>query len=75
MTNYFKNTTDLIDKYNQVINKIRTSKNETTDEDDEFMINFCIYLAHALIKDYGDGGIARSELLRCAKIIKDVIEE
>ena len=73
MKNYFQNTTELIDKYNQVINRIQTSQYETTDEEDELLTNFCIYLAHALIKDYGMGS-AREELSKCAMIIGDVMD-
>lgn len=74
MKNYFQNTTKLINQYNQVLNKICTGDSDTTDDEDEFLVNFCLYLAHALIKDYGMGGVARDELLKCATIIEDVID-
>lgn len=75
MKNYFQNTTNCIIKYNNVIDTISHGLDPTTDDEDEFIINFCIYLAHALIKDYGDTGQARDELLRCVRIIEDVIIE
>ena len=46
---------------------------EVSDEQDEFLTNFCLYLAHALIKDTGEGGDAREELTKVADIINDVI--
>lgn len=73
MKDFYKNTRDLIDKYNQIINEIKTSPMEINEDDDEFLINFCIYLAHALIKDTGSGQLAREELSKMADIINDVI--
>lgn len=73
MKDFYKNTRDLIDKFNQVINEINTSSSEISDEQDEFLMNFCIYLAHALIKDTGGGETAREELGKMADIINDVI--
>ena len=37
------------------------------------MSNFCIYLAHALIKDTGTGATSREELSKMADIINDVV--
>ena len=62
-------------KFNNLMDKIYHSTEPTTDDEDEFAINFCVYLAHALLKDYGDTGQARDELLRCVKIIEDVIND
>lgn len=75
MQDLFKNTRQLFDRYNDVTYRAWVSNEELTDDEDEFLTNFCIYLAHALIKDYGMGGVARDELMRCAKIIKDAVEE
>lgn len=74
MKNYFKNTMELFDRYNQVIDKIKTSQLATTEDEDEFLANFSLYLAHALIKDYGMGAVSREELSKCAMIIGDVID-
>ncbi len=72
MKNYYQNTIDCIKKYNQIINTIQFSPVETNDEEDEFLDNFCIYLAHALIKDHGTGQLSREELCKVADIINDV---
>lgn len=73
MEDYYVNTRNIIDKYNEVINKIVSSHYESTEQEDEFLTNFCIYLAHALIKDTGMGQLAREELGKVADIINDVI--
>ena len=72
MKNYYQNTIDCINRYNQIINVIKNSPVETTNGDDEFLDNFCIYLAHALIKDHGTGQLSREELCKVADIINDV---
>ena len=72
MIDFYKHTRKCIDDYNMLQNKIRTFAEETTDEEDELMINHSLYLAHALIKDIGTGKIAREELCRMADIINDV---
>ena len=73
MKDYYKNTRSCIDTYNEVVERILHGTNESTNEDDEFMANFCLYLSHALIKDTGEGQMARSELSKVADIINDVI--
>ena len=73
MKDYYKNTRKCIDQYNQILNKIKTCDECTVDDEDEFLANFCIYLAHALIKDHGFGSISREELSKIADIINDVI--
>ena len=73
MTDYYYNIRNCIDNYNFICNRIKTSTNETTDEEDEFIQNFCMYFAHALIKDTGYGQNARDELRRIAAIINDVL--
>lgn len=73
MKDFYSNTRVAIDKYNQVIDKIRTCEDEPTESEDEFLQNFCLHLAHALISDTGTGQLAREELCRVADIIKDVI--
>lgn len=76
MKDYWENTRELFDKYNQIADKIfNCLTEEASDEEDEFFANFSLYLAHALLKDYGTGGVARDELLRSAKIIEDMIAE
>ena len=74
MEDYYSHTREVIDRYNDIINKIYISPEETNDEDDEFLQNFCIHLAHALIKDHKYGQTSRDELVKCANIIIDVIE-
>ena len=69
MENYFKQTTDAINNYNYIIDKISSCTEETTDVEDEYLSNFGIYLAHALLKDYGFGASSIAELIRVAKII------
>lgn len=69
MINYFKNTTQCIEKYNQVLDVIANYSRETTDEEDEFLQNFCLHFAHALIKDYPG---VRDEICKVADIINDV---
>ena len=72
-SDYYPNTRQTIDRYNQVINKIYDDPNETYEEEDEFLHNFCLHLAHALIKDTGYGQESREELGKIADIINDVI--
>ena len=73
MKDYYKNVRSIIDRYNQIMNKICTSTEETNEDDDEFLQNFCLHMAHALIKDSGYGQASREELERVADIIKDVV--
>jgi len=56
-----------------VVDKIGNHWNDTTNVEDEFLQNFCIHLAHALIKDTGFGATSREELSKVADIINDVI--
>ena len=71
MIDYYKHTRECIDKYNMLQNNIKTCAEETTDEEDELMINHMLYLARALIKDIGIGKIAKDELCKLADIIND----
>ena len=73
MKDYYSNTSQIIDMYNQTVNKIKNSNFETTESEDEFLQNFCIHFAHALIKDTGFGGKSREELEKICEIILDVI--
>ena len=73
MKDYYSNTRRTIDMYNQAANKIKNSNFETTESEDEFLQNFCIHFAHALIKDTGFGGKSREELEKICEIILDVI--
>ena len=73
MKDYYTNTRKTIDTYNEIQNKIKTAPDPTVDDEDEFVANFCIHLAHALIKDTGFGDRSREELTKVADIINDVI--
>ena len=73
MKDYYKYTRQIIDKYNTIMEEIKTEPVEINDEDEEFVTNFCLHLAHALIKDTGGGQLAREELGKVADIINDVI--
>lgn len=73
MKDYYENVRNVIDKYNQIMDKISHSEETTTNDEDEVLQNFCIYLAHALIKDTGFGQQSREELAKVASIINDVI--
>ena len=73
MKDYYKNTRECIDHYNTLQDKLWLAAEDTTEDEDEFLINFCVYLAHALIKDTGTGGKSREELSKTADIINDVV--
>ena len=72
MKDLYKYTRECLDKYNQVYDTICKAPDETTNEQDEFLQNFCIHLAHALIKDTGYDSRDREELCKIADIINDV---
>lgn len=72
MKDFYKHTRKCIDDYNIIDNKIRNSVEETTDDEDEFMVNYFLYLAHALIKDAGFSSIERDKLCKMADIINDI---
>ena len=55
MKDFYENTRAVMDRYNIIMDNIVHSEEETSKSDDEFLDNFCIYLAHSLIKDTGDG--------------------
>ena len=69
----YKNTRRYIDVYNTIMEKIRIGEEETTDEEDEFLVNEPLYLAHALLKDFGLDKRSRELLGVTADIINDVI--
>ena len=73
MIDFYPHTRKCIDRFNDVMETIMTSATETDEDEDEFLQNFCIHLAHALIKDTGYGGASREELGKTANIIKDVL--
>lgn len=73
MKDYYKYTRQAIDRYDNIMEDIKTKMTEINDEDEEFVMNFCIHFAHALIKDTGGGQLAREELGKVADIINDVI--
>ena len=73
MKDFYENTRKCIDRYNQIMENLVTRDSESTDEEDEFIGNFCIHFAHALIADTGFGGAARDELCRITDIIDDVV--
>lgn len=72
MKDLYKNTRECIDKYNQIYDTVLNSIDETTNEQDEFVQNFSLYLAHALIKDAGYDSRSRGELCQTADIINDI---
>ena len=51
----------------------KTTRSELSNDEDEYLANFCLYLAHALIKDTGEGQLARDEIEKVADIINVVI--
>lgn len=69
MTDYYKNTRECIDRYNQIVHKIQTSPAETFNDEDEFLDNFHVYLAHALIKDAGPGTVSRDRLMKTMDVV------
>ena len=73
MKDFYKNTRITIDEYNAILDKVNNEQMELTDTEDEFIANFCIHLAHALIKDTGEGQLARQELGKVADLINIVI--
>ncbi len=73
MTDYYKNTRNCIDEYNRIQDKIRNHEEPTTNAEDEFLQNHCIYLAHAIIKDAGFGYRSREEMCKMADIVNDVL--
>ena len=74
MKNFYENTFACLTKYNTVQDKMNFGNECTTNEEDEFCTNFPLYLAHALVKDTGEGQRARKELCQAAEIIKMVCE-
>ncbi len=73
MKDYYENTRKCIDEYNFIQEKMTSSPHVTTEGEDEFIQNFCIYFAHALIKDTGFGQSSREELEKITDIVNDVI--
>lgn len=72
MKDYYSHTRAIIDQYNSACNHIVNGQSETSDEEDELLQNFCVYLAHALIQDTGYGQMSREELIKVADIINIV---
>ena len=75
MKNYYENTINFINEYNRIMDKMMFGEDSTTEDEDEFITNTCIHLAHSLIKDVGTGQVSRIELCKTANVIKDVCEE
>ncbi len=73
MKDYYSNTRSCLDHFNYIQDKIKNQDIVTSEEDDEFLQNFCLYLAHALIKDTGYGQVSRDELGKTMDIVNDVI--
>ena len=73
MKDYYKNVRACIDMYNKIQDKMHCGQYDTTDEEDEFVVNHCLYLAHALLKDAGFGDVSREELGKVCTIIQDII--
>ena len=55
MKNYYENTINFINEYNRIMDKMMFGEDSTTEDEDEFITNTCIHLAHSLIKDVGTG--------------------
>jgi len=55
MKDFYKTTRSCIDKYNEICDKVAHGAEELSNDEDEYLANFCLYLAHALIKDTGEG--------------------
>lgn len=73
ITDYYSNTRKCINYYNKLMHQIMYGSCEITDNEEEFLDNYCIYLAHALLKDTGPGAHARAELSKMCSVIKDVM--
>ena len=73
MKDFYKTTRGCIDKYNEICDKVAHGAEELSNDEDEYLANFCLYLAHALIKDTGEGQLARDEIEKVADIINVVI--
>ncbi len=73
MKDYYKYTRQIIDKYNNIQDKIKNCIEPTNEVEDEFLQNFYLHLAHALIKDTGYGQTSREELEKVADIINVAI--
>ena len=73
MKDYYSNTRACIDRYNEILERIKSDPHPTQEDEDEFLQNFCLHLAHALIKDTGCGQQSRDELGKVADIINVVI--
>ena len=73
MKDFFKKTRNCIDTYNEIQDKMSHGSYDTTDDEDEFVVNFSLYLSHALIKDFGFGQVAREELSKVGTIIQDYL--
>lgn len=74
LKDYYKNTRECIDEYNEIVEKVFEDTQELTDELTEKLDHHCIYLAHALLKDAGPGATARQELSRMCDVIKAVLK-
>ena len=75
MIDFYSNTRSVLDRYNQIQDKIKTSYDETTDEEDEFITNLPLYLASGLLTDVSDSPYAQEELVKTAEIIISVFRE
>lgn len=73
MKDYYKNTNACLLRYNEISDKIFHGEETTHDEEDEFILNFAVYLAQALIADAGFSEIAREQLGKMADIINDAV--
>ena len=75
MKNFYENTFACLNRYNELQDLMEFHYDSTTEEQDEFVINFPVYLAHALIKDTGFGRESRRQLRQAAEIIKAMCGE
>ena len=73
MKDYYQNVRKCIDRYNTILDDLEKSTHSLTDDREEFILNFCIYFAHALIKDTGRSDSTDEFLSKVADIINDVV--
>ena len=73
MKDYYKHTNACLRRFNEISDKILNGKEATHDEEDEFLLNFPLYLAQALVSDAGFSETAREQLTKMAGIINEAV--
>ena len=74
MKDYFANTNWCLMMYNIIQHQIKTSEVETSDLQDEFLMNFQEYLARAIRADYRGGWESQLKVL-ADEIQKEIDDE